>query len=562
MARVSCGGPADRLTRGPPAPSQRQAQAARAEEAARPTQTSVAAPEPLPEAGEAGGEERGLEVGVLDDERVEAVVAQLTRETWLRKQRGEVDALTEVVQDTKEQLWRLQISMDDYSLQREPGGGSPAVGSAQRPAAPATERPASPPAASPYSVGAGAAQQPTGLGSQFGLHNPFASPTPMCAPAVATPQRPLPAVAPPSLKQPAPAPSDDARLIDFLLREKAQLEEDLAEREIILSALEAKWQSLATAVQEISADSRAKDVTIVELRAELRRLKGEEAEDSEPRAEAEAGGCAAGATAGAAATDGRGGAGGAGAASDGDHREGGSEESDTGRGLAGRGPEEGPPGAGGRAQKSPTLPVRVVAPGKRGREGEQLPRSTRPCTPPKRVVPEVADFWSNTPFTVASAAPTQGLVALPSPLLVGQSLAGRGPPTGGTAGLAPLAKKPPPAKGGKGEIQESQPRPPLPDDAPGGEGAGRGRHGRTLSHEMLTRLDEKLKALSGPTGEPRSGSAWAELDAWSSRVSERKASLGRGAPGAGAGGPAAGGPAAGGPATGNVGASEEKIGAD
>ena len=309
-------------------------------------------------------------------------------------------------------------------------------------------------------------------------------------------------------------------------------------------------------MQEISADSRVKDVTIVELRAELRRLKGEEAEDSEPTAEAEAGGCAAGATAGAAATDGRGGAGGAGAASDGDHREGGPEESDPGRGLAGRGPVEGPPGAGGRAQKSPPLPVRVVAPGKRGREGEQLPRSTRPCTPPKRVVPEVADFWSNTPFTVASAAPTQGLVALPSPLLVGQSRAGRGPPTGGTAGLAPLAKKPPPAEGEKCEIQESQPRPPLPGDAPGGEGAGRG-HGRTLSHEMLTRLDEKLKALSGPTGEPRSGSAWAELDAWSSRVIERKASLGRGAPGAGTGGPAARGPAAG-----NVGASEEKIGAD
>ena len=72
----------------------------------------------------------------MDDERMEAVVAQLTRETWLRQQRGEVDALTEVVQDTKEQLWRLQISMDDFSLHREPGGGSSAVRAALPPPPP------------------------------------------------------------------------------------------------------------------------------------------------------------------------------------------------------------------------------------------------------------------------------------------------------------------------------------------------------------------------------------------------------------------------------------------
>lgn len=489
----------------------------------------------------------------MDDERMEAVVAQLTRETWLRQQRGEVDALTEVVQDTKEQLWRLQISMDDYSLHREPGGGSSAVRAALPPPPPETERPASPPASSPHCVGARAAGQRTSLGSPFGLHNPFASPSPMGLPAVASNQRPVPNAAAPPREQPVPGPSDDARLIDFLLREKAQLEEDLAEREIILSALEAKWQSLATAVQEISADSRAKDATIAGLRAELRRLKGEEEEDLEPGAEeglesgAEAAGGAAEARAGAAVGAGRGGAGGAEAELGEDRGEGGPEASRLGREPAGRGPEEGLPGAEAGAHASMPPLVRVVAPGKRAREAEQLPRLTRPCTPPKRGTPGVADFWSNTPFTAASAAPTQesratvpqGLGALPSPVVVKQDQARRGPPTGDTAGPIPLMKKPPPAHG-RGASEESQARPPRPAAAPGVEGGGRGRPGRALSHEMLTRLDEKLQALSGPAEEPRSGSAWAELDAWSSRVSERKASLGGGAVSAGVGSAAAG----------------------
>ena len=423
----------------------------------------------------------------MDDDRLEAVVAQLTRETWLRKQRGEVDALSEVVQDTKEQLWQLQLSMDDYSLHRDLAGSSPSDPKAAGPS-PRGDRPPSPPAASPFRVGVKADVAASGAQAAFGQHNPFASPSPPQAVAI-SPRR-----SPPRYTEAAAgtsSTSDDARLIDFLLREKAQLEEDLAEREIILSALEAKWQTLATAVQEISADSQAKDAVIAGLRAQLQELQsrdgtGKAAPEESP-----------------------------------DEKQGrleGTTTADEGDATADDSRPQVPNTESVPTEDATGLSIIDLPPisvtsivGKRARlegNGEDPQRSTRPCTPPKRGDGAVADLWSHNPFTAASASPAPAADSAPT-VLPAEARGGEG----GSGAAEPSTR-------GEG-------RPPTVREA--GFGSVSGRPARAQSQEMLARLDEKLQALSGPAGEKQSGSAWAELDAWSSRMAERKASLGKSA---------------------------------
>lgn len=143
-------------------------------------------------------------------------------------------------------------------------------------------------------------------------------------------------------------------------------------------------------MQEISADSRAKDATTAVLRGELQALKGR---GSNPLAEADR----EDSTRCAKVSD---------------------EGRQEGRACAvelSEEAEEVGAAALNMQKATPPPPILVTALGKRGPsrgEEEPPPRSTRPCNPPRRSGSGVVDLWNHNPFTAAIAAqvPELGIV--------------------------------------------------------------------------------------------------------------------------------------------------------
>ena len=233
-------------------------------------------PPAAPHASEAlGGDDEEVGAGVyeelLGDVRVQKVIDQVVREQRLEQQQREVNSLSQAMFSTRQKLKTLQETMEKQVCPTPPPPS---------PSPPPPPPPAGLPPRAPTPAGGGAAAgllapPPATPFTPGGAEREAADLLELMPPSArkflerATAQRRQEGAEASTAADFRRRAEEDSRLIDVLLLEKYNLETELGEREVVLSAIEAQWSGMAQAVQDIQADSRAKDATIQGLREQI-----------------------------------------------------------------------------------------------------------------------------------------------------------------------------------------------------------------------------------------------------------------------------------------------------